>query len=94
MDMQEQAMQGVVAQTIPEMVIEADEYQVKRARGWVEQALARHLGEGNWELGNIKTMIMENPVPGISSVQFWFVMLIDKVQSRVVGDIFYETRDE
>lgn len=90
MDIHEQALE-VVAQTTPQEK-QASAYDKERAKWYVEQAIARQ-EPGEWELADIKSLVMENPMPGMYSLQFWFVMLVDEKRGRVVGEIFSERRD-
>ena len=82
----------IMANAMPDHV-EADVYQKQRAEWFIEQAKEMHKGEGDWDLADVKIVLMTNPMPGVYSVQFWFVMLLDKAQCKVVGEIFTETRD-
>lgn len=90
MDIYEQALE-VVAQVAPEEK-QATSYDQERAKWYVEQAIARQ-EPGEWELADIKSLVLENPLPGVYTLQFWFVMLVDEKRGRVVGEIFSERRD-
>lgn len=91
MDIHEQ-VNKILSDAMPD-TIQADAYQQERARWYAEQALDMHKDKGSWEVGSIQSLIMTNPMPGMYSLQFWFVVLVDSAQMKVQGAIFSETRD-
>jgi hypothetical protein len=90
MDIHEQ-VDEVLAQVAPQEK-QATTYDKERAKWYVEQAIARQ-EPGEWELADIKSLVMENPMPGMYSLQFWFVVLVDEKNQCVTGEIFSERRD-
>lgn len=72
---------------------EASTYDVERAEWYVARAKDMYKDAGTWEVADIQSLIMTNPMPGCYSIQFWFVMLKDESKHAVKGAIFSETRD-
>ena len=90
MDIHEQADE-ILAHTDPEER-QASEYDKERAKWFVEQAITRQ-GPGEWKIADLKTIVMTNPVSGVYTLQFWFIILMDEKNQRVAGEIFSEMRD-
>lgn len=90
MDIQKQ-VDDIVSLAAPEER-QATTYDHERAKWYIERAIARQ-EPGEWELADIKSLVMENPMPGMYSLQFWFVMLVDEKNLRVAGEIFSEQRN-
>jgi hypothetical protein len=91
MDIHQQADE-IVATAMPDTIL-ANKQEHERTGYYIDRAMKMQHDKGHWEFADVQSVRMTDPISGVSSVQFWFILLVDKERRLVKGEIFIETRD-